>query len=99
MVKDGEYGEKEVKDAAVTRDKLAVTYSLLHADCTYMSVSSDILLDFISSRLCPKLLLHNAWCESSSKKAWVTVGNSFPDFALATSDNVGVEQKDLVTYI
>ena len=40
-------GAQVVKDAAVTRVRLAVTHSLLHADCTYMSVSSDILLDFI----------------------------------------------------
>ncbi len=78
MVKDGEYDEKEVKDAVVTCDRLAVTYSLLRTDYTYMCISSDIWLDYglIQSRLCPKLLLRNAWCESSSQKAWVMIGNS-----------------------
>ncbi len=63
MVKDGEYGEKVVKDAAVTCDMLAVTYSLLRADCTDMTISSDVRLDIIQPRLCPKSLLQNAWCE------------------------------------
>ena len=40
-------GAQVVKDAAVTRDRLAVTHSLLHADCTDMCISSDIWLDLI----------------------------------------------------
>lgn len=46
MVKDS---EKVVKNATVTHNRLAVTYSLLHADCTDMCISSDI-------RMCQFLL-------------------------------------------
>ena len=76
MVKDGEYGEKVVKNAAATCNGLAVTYSLLHADCTDRSIGSDVWFDIKQPNLCRKWALQSAWRKSNSEKACIMVGNS-----------------------